>query len=93
VAERRGVVEDDRALVERYESLRERALGAAPDGHRLGLAVLLGGGVVSWMAAWRERVPAKLAPQPPPTAPPPREDSEEIVRVLAAMALACAKGA
>jgi hypothetical protein len=93
VAEERDAAEDDQALIERYESLRERALGAAPDGHRLGLAVLLGGGVVSWMAAWRERVPAKPAPQQPAGAPPPTEGSEEIVRVLAAMALACAKGA
>jgi len=92
VAEERDVEGDSQALLERYESLRERALGAAPDGHRLGLAVLLGGGVASWMAAWRERVPVRLAPQPPATAPPPAQGSEEIVRVLAAMALACAKG-
>lgn len=93
MAEKRNVAEDDQALLERYESLRERALGAAPDGHRLGLAVLLGGGVVSWMAAWRERVPVRPAPQRQSTAPLPAEGNEEIVRVLAAMALACAKGA
>lgn len=93
MAERPNATVDDQALLQRYESLRERALGAAPDGHRLGLAVLLGGGVVSWMAAWRERVPVRPAPQRPSSAPPPAEGSEEIVRVLAAMALACAKGA
>jgi hypothetical protein len=89
VADEPGADEDGRALVERYESLRERALGARPDGHRLGLGVLLGRGVASWMLTWRECAPTQLASASPLPAAPVGEAGEEIVRVLAAMALAC----
>lgn len=90
MADGHGAADDGHALVERYESLRERALGARPDGHQLGLAVLLGRGVASWMATWRECAPAQLASPAPRLAAPAGAASEEIVRVLAAMALACA---
>jgi len=90
VANRPGADEDGRALVERYESLRERALDARPDGYRLGLGVLLGRGVACWMLTWRECVPAQLASPSSPLPAPVEGASEEIVRVLAAMAFACA---
>ena len=93
MADGRGAEEDGHALIERYESLRERALGARPDGHRLGLAVLLGGGVASWMATWRECAPAQIASPSAPPATPVGEAGEEVVRVLAAMALAGAGAA
>jgi hypothetical protein len=76
--------------VERYESLRERTLGARPDGYRLGLGVLLSRGVACWMLTWRERAPAQLASPSSPLPAPVDEADEEIVRVLAAMAFACA---
>jgi len=90
VADRPGADEDGRALVERYESLRERALDARPDGYRLGLGVLLGRGVACWMLTWRECAPAQLASPASPLPAPAGEASEEIVRVLATMAFACA---
>lgn len=90
MADGSGAGENDRALVERYESLRERALGARPDGYRLGLAVLLGKGVACWIATWRECAPAQLASPSPPLPAPVGAADEEVVRVLAAMALACA---
>lgn len=97
MADRLDRTEDGRALVKRYEVLRERALGARPDGHCLGLGVLLNRGVAGWMLTWRECVaPAQLAGRcsPAPATPPPvGEAGEEIVRVLAAMALACTEGA
>ena len=78
----------DRRLVERYEELRRRALGGEADGWRLGLAVLQRQGVAAWIHAWDEigsaPVPARSTPAP--------AGCEQIVAVLASMALACAVG-
>ena len=74
----------DRDDVERYERLRSHALGGDPAG-RLGLALLQRRGVAAWMRAWPSTTPA--APARPALAAAPA--GEEIVGVLATMALAC----
>lgn len=76
----------DGGLAERYEQLRRRALEGAPDGFRLGLAVLQRQGMAAWIHAWKELADAF---------PPQRPDddahaSDEVVAVLASMALAVA---
>jgi len=75
--------------VERYETLRRHALGGDASGWRLGLAVMQRQGVTAWLRAW----------QAIPAAPPPRSAAaggpvvgDELVAVLASMALACVGG-
>jgi hypothetical protein len=91
-------------LAEHYEQLRAAALGGGADGWRLGLGVLAGKGVTGWIRAWTScpgPTPAPSAPSSegaPPAAPaapaatgsrrPPGPETEPLVRVLAAMALA-----
>jgi hypothetical protein len=75
----------DGADVERYEQLRRRALGGDATGWRLGLAVLQRHGVAAWTRAWQATAPAP--PARPAVATP--LDSDGVVGVLAAMALAC----
>jgi len=75
----------DGADVERYEQLRQRALGGDAAGWRLGLAVLQRHGVVAWIRARQSTVP--LAPLRPAAAAPVAGDG--VVGVLATMALAC----
>lgn len=74
--------------VERYESLRRRALGGEPSGWRLGLAVVQRRGVAAWLRA------GHALPAPSPTRP--ANDvvvgGDELVGVLATMALACIGG-
>jgi hypothetical protein len=71
--------------LERYEQLRRHALAGEASGCRLGLALLQHRGVAAWMRAW----------QPTPPAPPAPATSEavaggdQLVGVLATMALAC----
>lgn len=78
---------DDKADVDHYEQLRRRALDGEASGWRLGLGVLQHRGVAAWLRAWRTTVP-KTNPRPKaPTADVP--GGEELVGVLAAMALAC----
>jgi hypothetical protein len=82
------------ALAERYEQLRAAALGGGAEGWRLGLGVLAGKGVAGWIRAWTTcPAPATTAPMhtvlgrtpgPAPSGP----EGVEMVRVLAAMALA-----
>lgn len=73
-------------MAERYEQLRSRALGGAPDGFRLGLAVLQRQGMAAWMGAWKE-----IGDAPPPQQPKHVTDgSDAVVAVLASMALAVA---
>jgi hypothetical protein len=71
--------------VERYESLRRRALGGETSGWRLGLAVVQRRGVAAWL-----RVGQAIAPQSPTR---PAADvavgGDELVGVLSTMALAC----
>jgi hypothetical protein len=76
------------SLVERYEELRRRALGGEPDGWRLGLAVLQRQGVAAWMQVWDGIAPAagERGSSPPP------EHCNELVSVLACMALGVAGG-
>lgn len=75
-------------LVERYEELRRRALDGQADGWRLGLAVLQRQGVAAWIHAWDAVAPT---PVPARSTPAPA-GSEQVVAVLASMALACAAG-
>ena len=76
------------SLVERYEELRRRALGGEPDGWRLGLAVLQRQGVAAWIHAWDDIAPAaaRRGSSPAP------ERCNELVAVLACMALGVAAG-
>lgn len=81
--------------VSRYETLRERALHGEAEGWRLGLAVLAHRGVAAWLHAWHAAVPAAPAPTRPGPSPPPVAagepvDADELVGVLAGMALAAA---
>ncbi len=73
--------------VARYEQLRGRALDGGPSGWRLGLALLQRRGVAAWTRAWPTTTPA------PPTKPVMGAPvaGDEVVGVLAAMALACLK--
>jgi hypothetical protein len=83
----------DAALAERYEQLRAAALGGGADCWRLGLGVLAGKGVAAWLHAWTScPSPAPVRePSTPTRAPRPAPfgaEGAELVRVLAAMALA-----
>jgi len=78
----------DRGDVERYEALRRHALGGAASGWRLGLAVLQRRGVAAWARAWQAA--AASPPARPPVGTPVGGD--ELVAVLATMALACVRG-
>lgn len=75
----------DGSDVERYEQLRRRALEGEASGWRLGLALCQRRGVAGWLRAWQPNAPA----------PTPRPVTgceivgDEIVGVLATMALAC----
>jgi hypothetical protein len=78
-------------LSERYEQLRQVALGGQAEGWRHGLGVLTARGMAAWMRAWASAVP----PAPAPVAAgrsralSVRGDSAgEVVAVLASMALA-----
>lgn len=77
--------------MERYEQLRAHALGGEPTGWRLGLALLQGRGTAAWLRAGRgiAAVPVPSAQRPPLSGP---ADGDEIVSVLATMALAVAGG-
>ena len=74
--------------VERYEQLRAQALEGDPSGWRLGLAVLERRGVVAWTRAWQTTTPAPARP----AIAMPAADSDQLVGVLASMALACVAG-
>jgi hypothetical protein len=79
--------------IDRYEQLRLRVLSGEPSGWRLGLGVLAGRGVAGWLRVFHTAVPA-----------PERSSvhdgsvgsvhegpvgSDQVVGVLASMALAC----
>jgi hypothetical protein len=88
-----AAVRPDAALAERYEELRAAALGGRADGWRLGLGVLAGKGVATWIRAWTScstpaQVPAPATPGPAAGPAPSGPGGAEMVRVLAAMALA-----
>lgn len=69
----------------RYEQLRRRALDGEAEGWRLGLGVLCHRGVAAWLRAWHTTAPTAIA-APSPAAG--RVGSDELVGVLASMALA-----
>jgi hypothetical protein len=76
--------------VERYEQLRARALAGESDGFRMGLAVCQRRGVAAWARAWQGTPPAGRLAGARPTVELQAE-AAQIVDVLAAMALACAR--
>jgi len=69
--------------------LRDRALAGASGSSQLGLALLQHRGVTAWTRAWHTT--ASRSPVSVALAAPVSE--QEIVRVLASMALACAAAA
>jgi hypothetical protein len=74
---------------ERYEQLRSRVLHGQADGWRLGLGVLAGRGMVAWIRAWASCPPApRTSASAAASVPPAGSPTAELVRVLAAMALA-----
>lgn len=77
--------------VERYERLRRSALSGEPDGWRLGLALLERRGLAAWARAWQSTAPAS-SPQRARSAVAVPSGADEIVGVLATMALACVAG-
>jgi hypothetical protein len=74
--------------IERYEQLRAQALEGDPSGWRLGLALLERRGVVAWTRAWQTTTPAPARS----AITTPVADSDQLVGVLASMALACVSG-
>jgi hypothetical protein len=74
--------------VERYEQLRAQALDGDLSGWRLGLALLERRGVVAWTRAWQTTTPAPARPAITASA----ADNDQLVGVLASMALACVAG-
>jgi hypothetical protein len=75
------------ALTERYEELRQRALGQHPGGTMWGLVVLRTRGMATWVRTWQEHtdVPHVRAKVSAPSVPPLVAAGDELVRVLAAM--------
>ncbi len=75
------------ALLGRYEQLRLDALAGTGQGWRWGRAVLERRGVAAWLATWTE---LEVHVTPPATAvvADPSPGAEQLVAVLAAMALA-----
>jgi len=73
--------------VQRYEQLRSNALEGGPSGFRLGLALLERRGVAAWSRAWASTTARK--PDAGPISTPPLAAGDELVGVLASMALAC----
>jgi hypothetical protein len=76
--------------VERYESLRRRALGGEHAGWRLGLAVVQRRGVAAWLRVGHA-IPTPT-PSPSPSGSRVPVGGDELVGVLATMALACMGG-
>jgi hypothetical protein len=75
--------------VERYEQLRTHALDGEPAGFRLGLALLERRGMAAWSRAWASTASATAAAAVPPPVPlVPVAVDDELVGVLASMALA-----
>ncbi len=76
--------------MQRYETLRDKALGGETSGWRLGLAVVEHRGVAAWLRA-AEAITAAAA-LPRPAGEVSVAGGDELVGVLASMALACLRG-
>jgi hypothetical protein len=80
-------------LAQGYEALRAQATGQAPRRRPRGLAVLLCGGLASWMCACPPESRARPSAAPAPSAReagaegPGSATSAELVRLLAGMTL------
>lgn len=79
-----------RALLSRYEQLRLDALAGSGQGWRWGRAVLERRGLACWLATWQQLGVDVAVPSAPvtPVAAGLSPGSEQLVAVLAAMALA-----
>lgn len=77
------------ALMERYEELRQRAVGRHPAGMLWGLVVLRTRGMASWARTWQEYaesgVPHMPSKKSAPSVSPLSSAGDEMVRVLAGM--------
>ncbi|MGW1616723.1 hypothetical protein ACWCQZ_46490 [Streptomyces sp. NPDC002285] len=74
-------------MAARYEELRTAITDGTGEGWRLGRGVLAAKGMAAWVSAWRPLLPTAL-PARGQQLPGLPGDSDELVRVLAAMALA-----
>lgn len=85
------------ALTERYEELRQGALGRQPRGTIGGLVVLRTKGMASWARSWQEYGGGGIAHMPlkesAPSASPLSLIGDEVVRVLAGIVWALQKEA
>ncbi len=85
------------ALTERYEEIRQGALGRHPGGMMWGLVVLRTKGMASWARSWQEYAGGGVAHRPlkesAPSASPFSSTGDEVVRVLAGMVWALRKEA
>jgi hypothetical protein len=80
--------DEPRDLAVRYEQLRADALAGAGHGWRWGRALLERQGLAVWIGTWRQlAVTAPVSSRPAPATAAPA-GSEQLVAVLAAMALA-----
>lgn len=79
---------DGENLAGHYEALRSVALGEGIGRAGLGGALVMAQGVAAWMRGWRACTPGPARTAVPP-APTGGGSPAEVVRVLAAMALAC----
>jgi hypothetical protein len=80
--------DDHRELAVRYEQLRADALAGAGHGWRWGRALLERQGLAVWIGSWRQLAVATPVPSRPAAATAVPAGSEQLVAVLAAMALA-----
>ena len=80
--------DERRDLAVRYEQLRGDALAGTGDGWRWGRALLQRQGLAVWIGSWHQLAVAAPVPSPPAAATVVPAGSEQLVAVLAAMALA-----
>lgn len=86
----RWVAIDADALTNRYEDLRQQALGGGAFDRGLGLAMLLRQGMCSWMESWSKCAATASAPEvsaPTSAESVPAALQGEIATILAGMAL------